>query len=50
MSIILTEIDIHGSDLNDKGNTSCITPLRSRVDVLQRLEPPRTPKECFVDL
>ena len=27
-------------------NTPCITPLRSRVDVIQRLEPPKTSKEC----
>ena len=25
--------------------TLCITPLRSRVDAIQRLEPPKTPKE-----
>ena len=29
-----------------KENTPCITPLRSRVDAIQRLEPPMTPKEC----
>ena len=27
-------------------STPCITPLRSRVDAIQRLEPPKTPKEC----
>ena len=29
-----------------KENRSCIIPLRSRVDAIQRLEPPKTPKEC----
>ena len=28
-----------------KDNTPCSIPLRSRVDVTQRLEPPKTPKE-----
>ena len=41
MSIILTEIDILIED-----STPCITSLRSRVDAIQRLEPPKTPKEC----
>ena len=46
MSIILIQIDINGSDITDKENTPCITPLRSRVDAIQRIEPPKTPKEC----
>ena len=46
MSIISAEIDIHGSDIVDQENTPCITPLRSRVDAIQRTEPPKTPKEC----
>ena len=35
-----------GQILLIKDNTPCITPLRSRVDAIQRLEPPKTPKEC----
>ena len=35
-----------GQTLLIKDNTPCITPLRSRVDAMQRLEPPKTPKEC----
>ena len=35
-----------GQTLLIKENTPCITPLRSRVDAIQRLEPPNTPKEC----
>ena len=35
-----------GQTLLIKVNTPCITPLRSRVDAIQRLEPPKTPKEC----
>ena len=29
-----------------KENAICITPLRSRIDAMQRLEPPKTPGEC----
>ena len=36
-----------GQTLLIKENTPCITPLISRVDAIQRLEPPKTPtKEC----
>ena len=35
-----------GKKLLIKDNTPCITPLRSRVDALQRIEPSKTPKEC----
>ena len=35
-----------GQALLIKENTPCITPLKSTVDAIQRLEPPRTPKEC----
>ena len=35
-----------GQTLLIKDNTPCITPLRSRVGAIQRLEPPKTPKEC----
>ena len=35
-----------GQTLLIKENTPCITPLRPRVDAIQRLEPPKTPKEC----
>ena len=35
-----------GQTLLIKKNTPCITPLRSRVDALQRSEPTKTPKEC----
>ena len=35
-----------GQTLLIKENTPCITPLRSMVDAIQRLEPPKTPKEC----
>ena len=35
-----------GQTLLIKDNIPCITPLRSRVDAIQRLEPPKTPKEC----
>ena len=35
-----------GHTLLIKDNTPCITPLRSRVDAIQRLEPSKTPKEC----
>ena len=35
-----------GQTLLIKENTPYITPLRSRVDAIQRLEPPKTPKEC----
>ena len=35
-----------GHTLLIKDNTPCITPLRSRVDVIQRLEQPKTSKEC----
>ena len=35
-----------GQTLLIKENTPCITPLRSKVDTIQRLEPPNTPKEC----
>ena len=34
-----------GQKLLIKDNTPCITPLGSRVDALQRLEPPKIPKE-----
>ena len=30
-----------------KKNTPCITPLRSRVDAIQRIVLPKTPKECM---
>ena len=46
MSIILTEIDIHGSDIVDQRQHTLFTPLRSRVDATQRLEPPKTPNKC----
>ena len=46
MSIISTEIDIMGQTLLTEDNTPCITPLRSRVDAIQRLQQPWTPKEC----
>ena len=41
-----------GQTLSIKDNTSCITPLRSRVDAIQRLEPPRLLKNArsFVGL
>ena len=29
-----------------KDNTTCITPMRSKTDAIQRLELPKTPKEC----
>ena len=35
-----------GQTLLIKDKTPCITPLRSRMDAFQRLEPPKTPKEC----
>ena len=35
-----------GQTLLIKENTPCITLLRSRVDAIQRLEPPKTPIEC----
>ena len=35
-----------GQTLLIKDNAPCITTLRSRVDVIQRLDPPKTPKEC----
>ena len=35
-----------GQTLFIKENTPCTTPLRSRVDAIQGLEPPKTPKEC----
>ena len=40
-----------GQTLLIKENTPCILPLRSRVDAIQRLEPPKTPKNVrsFVD-
>ena len=34
-----------GQILLIKENTPCITPLRSRMDAIQMLEPPKTPKE-----
>ena len=35
-----------GQKILIKENTPCITLLRSRVYAIQRLEPPKTPKEC----
>ena len=35
-----------GQTLLIKENTPCSTPLRSRVDAVQRLEPPTTPNKC----
>ena len=35
-----------GQSLLIKEIIPCITPLRSRVDTIQRFEPPKTPKEC----
>ena len=35
-----------GQTLLIKENTPCIALLRSRVDAIQRLEPPKTPKVC----
>ena len=35
-----------GQTLLIKDNTTCITPLRSRVDAIQRLQLPKTLKEC----
>ena len=35
-----------GQTLWIKENIPCITSLRSRVDATQRIEPPKTPKEC----
>ena len=46
MSIILTKLTYMGQILLIKENTPYITPLRSRVDAIQRLVPPKTPKEC----
>ena len=34
-----------GQTLLIKDKISCITPLRYKVDAIQRLEPPKTPKE-----
>ena len=36
-----------GQTLSIKENTPYITHLRSRMDAIQRLEPPKTPKECM---
>ena len=35
-----------GQTLLIKDNTPCIIPLRFKVDAIQSLEPPKTPKEC----
>ena len=35
-----------GQTLLIKENMPCITPLRSRADAMQRLEPPKTTKGC----
>ena len=35
-----------GQKLLIKDKTPCITPLIFRIDAIQRLEPPKTPKEC----
>ena len=35
-----------GQTLLIKDNTPCITPLRSSVDAIQRLKPPKASKEC----
>ena len=35
-----------GETLMIKDKTLCIVPLRSKVDAMQCLEPPKTPKEC----
>ena len=35
-----------GQTLLIKDKRPCITPLRARVDAIQRLGSPKTPKEC----
>ena len=46
MSLFQQKLAYMGQTLLIKENTTCSTPLRSRVDPIQRLEPPKTPKEC----
>ena len=46
MSIIQTEIDIHGSDTVDQKQHTLLYTSEVRVDAIQRLGPPKTPKEC----
>ena len=41
-----TSIEYMGNKMFIKEKRVCITPLRSRIEAIQKLRPPSTPKEC----
>ena len=41
-----TSLQYMGNEIFIENKKVCIKPLRNRLEAIQRLQPPRTPKEC----
>ena len=41
-----TELQYMGNIIFVKGRKVCVKPLRSRLEAIQKLQPPTTPKGC----
>ena len=41
-----TSLQYMGNDIFIENKKVCVKPLRNRLEAIQRLQPPKTPKEC----
>ena len=46
MSTIRTNLQYMGNEIFIENKTVCVKPLRSRLEAIQKLQPPKTPKGC----
>ena len=44
--IIQNQLTVHGKKIFTENKKVCVKPLRSRLEAIQRLQPPKTPKGC----
>ena len=46
MPIVQNQPTIHGKQNIHRKQEVCVKPLRSRLEAIQKLQPPKTPKGC----
>ena len=44
--LFITSLQYMGNKIYIENKKVCVNPLRSRLEAMQRLQPPKTPKEC----
>ena len=46
MPVVQNQPTIHGNDVFIENKKVCVKELRRRLEVIQKLQPPKTPKGC----